>query len=52
MINYKMDKIIINRNTLIILIIVIIITVYIYNKQKTVNYKSNRIFKLNKSFNI
>lgn len=52
MINYKMDKIIINSNTLIILIIVIIITVYIYNKQKTVNYKSNRIFKLNNKIKV
>lgn len=47
MINYKINKIIINKNILITIIITIIIFSYIYNKQKLINYESNRNFKLN-----
>ena len=42
-----MNKIMINKNVFIILIIAIIIISYIYNKQKLINSKSNKSFKLN-----
>lgn len=52
MINHKINKIIINNNVLSLLIIVIIITVYIYNKQKKVNYRSTKIFKVNNKIKV
>lgn len=52
MINHNMNKIIINKSIIITLIITIIIISYIYNKQKLINFKSNKSFKLNNKIKV